>query len=277
MTPQASRAPAFPVVHEVFPCVPISEESPLPKSSSSSCTTTARPTMELGPERGICTSSISHSHASAVARMFPRSPAWRSSSVGDPCFLPFGLKCGPVLMHPLVVSPNSWMWNPCFPAARPVKDATTLVGPSPDCVNVTVPATPALPVKTQMAFLSSATTTTEARPALARVTARGLRDALCIGRRTGRKEILSTWVFREGEGDREWDPPGPEKRGSDAGDRQWGKASPMGLFRPHRFRLGDVPTVRALGGAHVLDGAGDVHAGDGGHFVSWTGEWKRAR
>lgn len=27
----------------------------------------------------------------------------------------------------------------------------------------------------------------------------------------------------------------------------------------------NVPAVRALGGAHVLHGAGDVHAGDGGH------------
>ena len=36
MTPQARRAPALPVVLEVLPWVPISEESPLPRSSSSS-------------------------------------------------------------------------------------------------------------------------------------------------------------------------------------------------------------------------------------------------
>ena len=32
-------------------------------------------------------------------------------------------------------------------------------------------------------------------------------------------------------------------------------------------RMRDAPAVRALGGAHVLDGAGDGHAGDGGHGV----------
>ena len=53
MTPQARRAPALPVVSEVLPWVPISEESPWPRSSSSSWMTHARPTMELGPERGI--------------------------------------------------------------------------------------------------------------------------------------------------------------------------------------------------------------------------------
>ena len=54
MTPQARRAPALPVVLEVLPWVPISEESPLPRSSSSSWMTHARPMMELVPSRGIC-------------------------------------------------------------------------------------------------------------------------------------------------------------------------------------------------------------------------------
>ena len=36
MIPHANRAPALPVVLDVLPCVPISDESPLPRSSSSS-------------------------------------------------------------------------------------------------------------------------------------------------------------------------------------------------------------------------------------------------
>jgi len=36
MIPHASLAPALPVVLDVLPCVPISDESPLPRSSSSS-------------------------------------------------------------------------------------------------------------------------------------------------------------------------------------------------------------------------------------------------
>ena len=47
-------APALPVVLLVLPCVPGCEWSPLPMSSGSSCTTTARPTMELAPDSGIC-------------------------------------------------------------------------------------------------------------------------------------------------------------------------------------------------------------------------------
>ena len=49
----------------------------------------------------------------------PMSPAWRTASVGAPCFILAGLKWGPVDMQPLVVSPNSWMWNPWLPASRP--------------------------------------------------------------------------------------------------------------------------------------------------------------
>ncbi len=36
----------------------------------------------------------------------------------------------PVDMQPLVVSPNSWMWKPCRPAARPVILPLTVVGPA---------------------------------------------------------------------------------------------------------------------------------------------------
>ena len=47
--------------------VPISVESPLPRSSSSAWITTARPTMELAPPRGICASVMVNSQAAAVA------------------------------------------------------------------------------------------------------------------------------------------------------------------------------------------------------------------
>ena len=56
---------------------------------------------------------------------------------------------------------------------------TTVVGPSPDWVKVTVPSTPAVPVRTQMAFFSSATTErTAERPAETRLDARGARATL---------------------------------------------------------------------------------------------------
>ena len=65
---------------------------------------------------------------------------------------------------------------------------TMVVGPSPDWVKVTVPSTPAVPVRTQTAFLSSATTErTAERPAETRVNARGLRATLRNGRGGGGK------------------------------------------------------------------------------------------
>mmetsp|Transcript_22666 Transcript_22666/g.56154 ORF Transcript_22666/g.56154 Transcript_22666/m.56154 type:complete len:207 (+) Transcript_22666:196-816(+) len=173
MTPQARRPPALPVVSEVFPWVPISVESPRPRSSCSSWITHARPTMELGPERGICASEMVKVHASAVASTLPMSPAWRTAASGAPCFILAGLKWGPVDMQPLVVSPNSWMWKPCMPAARPLMSPTIVVAPSSDCVKVTVPATPAEPVSTHTALLSKATTDrTALRPAETRKGAR---------------------------------------------------------------------------------------------------------
>ena len=39
----------------------------------------------------------------------------QTSSSGPPCCLAAGLKWGPALMHPLVLSPKAWMWKPCFP------------------------------------------------------------------------------------------------------------------------------------------------------------------
>ena len=75
--------------------------------------------------------------------------------------------------------PNSWMWKPWRPSARPEMLPTTVVGPSPDWVKVTVPSTPAVPVRTQMAFFSSATTErTAERPAETRLDARGARATL---------------------------------------------------------------------------------------------------
>lgn len=53
MTPHATLAPAFPVVLLLFPCVVLGHGSllsPLPRSSGSSCTTSARPTTLFGPE-----------------------------------------------------------------------------------------------------------------------------------------------------------------------------------------------------------------------------------
>ena len=207
MTPQARRAPALPVVLEVLPWVPISEESPLPRSSSSSWMTHARPMMELVPSRGICkqytrqsncpygnekkltwTSSSSNTQPSAVATTLPRSPAWRFSSVGAPWSLPAGLKWGPVDMHPLVVSPNSWMWKPCLPAASPLRSPETLVGPSPDWVKVTTPSTPAVPVRTQTAFLSAASTT-RARRADAGANARAVTTFLLTIEMGGGREM----------------------------------------------------------------------------------------
>ena len=106
------------------------------------------------------------------------------------------MKCGPVDMQPFVVSPNSWMWNPWRPSARPEMSPTIFVGPSPDCVNVTVPSTPAVPVRTQTAFFSSAARTTReaARPGDARgvnafAESYALSDRVEVGARVSRRSI----------------------------------------------------------------------------------------
>ena len=41
----------------------------------------------------------------------------------------------PVELQPLVVSPKTWMWNPCMPGARPVTLPLTSVYPSTDTGN----------------------------------------------------------------------------------------------------------------------------------------------
>ena len=66
-----------------------------------SLTTTLRPMMEFAPQRGSCVSVISTvASPAAFALMLPRSPACLSSSLGQPCFFPAGLKWGPALTQP---------------------------------------------------------------------------------------------------------------------------------------------------------------------------------
>lgn len=109
--------------------------------------------MEFAPDKGICISLMVNLHPPASAMTLPKSPACLVASVGAPCVILFGLKCGPVDMHPLVVSPNSWTCKPCLPGAKPVMSPTTVVAPDgSSCVKVNVPATPAVPVRTTTAF-----------------------------------------------------------------------------------------------------------------------------
>lgn len=121
-TPQAKRAPALPVER-------LNSCPPFPKSSSSAWTTRVRPKIEFGPVREICESLISTlATPSALAITLPRSPACLLSSVGPPCVLPAGLKCGPAETQPLVLSPYSWMWKPCFPGVNWLTSPETLTG-----------------------------------------------------------------------------------------------------------------------------------------------------
>lgn len=134
MTPQAKRAPALPV--DLLNSCP-----PSPKSSGSAWTTTVRPKMLCLPDSEICLSLMSTlALPESSAMTFPKSPACRTSCVGPPCSLPCGLKCGPALMQPLVLSPNSWMWKPCKPAFNPVTSPETLTGSDSDWKEVKVSA-----------------------------------------------------------------------------------------------------------------------------------------
>jgi len=81
MTPQAILAPALPVFR-------LSSLSPFPKSSVLLCTTRARPMMLCGPRSEIRL-SVKLMLATPVVStsMLPRSPTWRSVSLGRPwCF-----------------------------------------------------------------------------------------------------------------------------------------------------------------------------------------------
>jgi hypothetical protein len=42
----------------------------------------------------------------------PKSPTCLSASSGPAWSFPNGLKWGPADIHPFVLSPNSWTWNP---------------------------------------------------------------------------------------------------------------------------------------------------------------------
>ena len=101
MTPQADLAPAFPVDL-------LSSWPPLPRSSTSACTTMVRPMMDFSPVNEIMESDMLILAVPPVASTLPRSPACLSpwGSVGAPCEQPSGLKWGPALTHPLVLSPN---------------------------------------------------------------------------------------------------------------------------------------------------------------------------
>lgn len=126
MTPQARRAPAFPV--DLLSSCP-----PSPKSSWSAWTTTVRPKMLKLPTSEMFLSEISTlATPESSATTFPKSPACLTSCVGPPCSLPKGLKWGPADMHPFVLSPNSWMWNPCKPAFNPETSPVTLTGSDSD-------------------------------------------------------------------------------------------------------------------------------------------------
>lgn len=126
MTPQAKRAPAFPV--DLLNSCP-----PSPKSSWSAWTTTVRPKMLSFPLSEICLSVMSIFATPASSAMtFPKSPACRTPWVGPPCSFPNGLKWGPADMHPLVLSPNSWTWNPWRPALSPVTSPVTFTASDSD-------------------------------------------------------------------------------------------------------------------------------------------------
>ena len=67
-----------------------------------------RPIIECSPVREIMASVISILAMPPTASTLPRSPACLSplASVGAPWLHPSGLKCGPALVQPLVLSPN---------------------------------------------------------------------------------------------------------------------------------------------------------------------------
>lgn len=156
MTPQAMRAPALPVVL-------LSSWPPRPRSSGSACTTRVRPMMLFSPVREMCESqmltykkqvfkftlSIVVTYCLFLNRLltvatppvgsiFPKSPTWRTAASGPAWSTPFGLKWGPADMHPFVLSPNSWTWNPCFPSVRADTSPVTLTAEHSDCNQINV-------------------------------------------------------------------------------------------------------------------------------------------
>jgi hypothetical protein len=80
MTPQAILSPALPVLR-------LSSVPPFPRSSILSCTTRARPMMLCGPCSEIRLSVIlTVAKPVELASMLPRSPTWRSVTLGAPWF-----------------------------------------------------------------------------------------------------------------------------------------------------------------------------------------------
>ena len=78
MTPQATLPPALPVFR-------LSSVPPLPKSSVPLCTTRARPMMLFVPSSDTrLTAKLKLATPLASATMLPRSPTWRSKSLGLP-------------------------------------------------------------------------------------------------------------------------------------------------------------------------------------------------
>src|SRR5436309_3081057 len=73
--------------------------------------------------------------------MLPMSPSWRLASLGPAWGFPAGLKWPPAEVKSAAEqSPNSWMWNPWLPAARPVTVPVTRTPPA-SFLKCTVPAT----------------------------------------------------------------------------------------------------------------------------------------
>lgn len=133
------------------------------------------PTMLSGPFSEIrWSSNVNFAAPLASLSMLPRSPTWRSPSVGAPCFLLYGLKCAPALRHPLDRSPATlaivsgqrhycpciglytgthWMWNPRLDdGSKFWRSPVTVTGPSGTaCSKVTVPPTFESPLSTTTA------------------------------------------------------------------------------------------------------------------------------
>jgi hypothetical protein len=82
--------------------------------------------------------------------MLPKSPTCLSSSSGAPWVLENGLKCGPAEVHPLVLSPNWWTWNPLKEfGSLPAISQVMVVGPSSVvCSKFTTPDTLESPLNT---------------------------------------------------------------------------------------------------------------------------------
>lgn len=103
MTPQATLLPADPV------CL-LSSVPPFPRSSVPLCTTTVRPMMLWAPCSEM-TGSVMLTTATpcSLATMLPRSPTWRSVSLGAPCFFCEKQAFTDFTAHPLsTVRYKSW-------------------------------------------------------------------------------------------------------------------------------------------------------------------------